>query len=162
MIREFNEYDSPSVLEIYKLGLETLNASFETQIPSWHEWDCKFHKHSRFVYEENSKVIGWVALSGVSTRAVYAGVAEISIYVDTRFLSRGIGSMLMGEVIVSSEKNGIWTLVSSIFPENIATLRLHEKFGFRIVGIRERIARLDNKWRNTLLLERRSEKVGTD
>jgi phosphinothricin acetyltransferase len=100
--------------------------------------------------------MGWVALSPVSARKVYSGVSEVSIYIDTKELGKGIGSKLMEKVIVSSEKEGIWTLCSSVFPENTATLKLHHKFGFRIIGRRERIAQLDDKWRDTILLERRS------
>ena len=152
--------DSSRVLEIYKMGLDTRNATFETKVPSWIDWDKKHLPHSRFVYVDNEKLYGWTALSSVSTRQVYSGVAEISIYIDTDFLGKGIGSELMDKVIMSSENFGIWTLYSSIFPENIATLKLHEKFGFRIIGFREKIAKLDNKWRDTVLLERRSKKIG--
>ena len=160
MIREMSGLDSSRVLEIYKMGLDTRNATFETKVPSWIDWDKKHLPHSRFVYVDNEKLYGWTALSSVSTRQVYSGVAEISIYIDTDFLGKGIGSELMDKVIMSSENFGIWTLYSSIFPENIATLKLHEKFGFRIIGFREKIAKLDNKWRDTVLLERRSKKIG--
>ena len=104
--------------------------------------------------------MGWVALSPVSTREVYKGVVEISIYIDTNILGKGIGSKLMEKVILSSENYGIWTLHSSIFPENKATLKLHERYGFRVIGFREKIAQLDGKWRNTILLERRSKRIG--
>ena len=106
------------------------------------------------------QVLGWIALSPVSARDAYKGVAEVSIYVDTQFTGKGIGSTLMEKMILSSEEHGIWTLFSSVFPENMATLKLHEKFGFRIIGDREKIAKLDGKWRNTLILERRSKKTG--
>jgi phosphinothricin acetyltransferase len=139
------------------MGIETLNATFETEVPSWEDWDSKHLLHSRFVYIENDIVLGWAALSSVSVRQVYKGVAEISIYIDTDFNGKGIGSQLMEKVIQSSEENGIWTLNSSVFPENIATLKLHEKFGFRIIGFKEKVATLDGKWRNTVLLERRSK-----
>jgi phosphinothricin acetyltransferase len=149
--------DSTRVLEIYKMGIETRNATFETEVPSWADWDSKHLPHSRFVFAENQKILGWAALSSVSVRPAYKGVAEISIYIDTDFRSKGIGSQLMEKVIQSSETNGIWTLNSSVFPENIATLRLHEKFGFRVIGLKEKVARLEGSWRNTVLLERRSE-----
>jgi phosphinothricin acetyltransferase len=139
------------------MGIETRNATFETEVPSWEDWDSKHLLHSRFVYIENDIVLGWAALSSVSVRQVYKGVAEISIYIDTDFNGKGIGSQLMEKVIQSSEENGIWTLNSSVFPENIATLKLHEKFGFRIIGFKEKVATLDGKWRNTVLLERRSK-----
>lgn len=160
MIREMNQNDSTRILEIYKMGLDTRNATFETSVPSWTDWDSKHLKHSRFAYVENDKILGWIALSPVSTRKVYEGVAEVSVYIDTNSLGKGIGSKLMEKVIVSSEIHGIWTLYSSVFPENTATIKLHDKFGFRIIGTREKIAQLDNKWRDTVLLERRSKKIG--
>lgn len=152
--------DAGKVLEIYKMGLDTRNATFETKVPAWSDWDLKHHKHSRFVYLQNDRILGWAALSPVSAREVYSGVAELSIYIDANCLGKGIGSKLMEKLIGSSEENGIWTLQSSVFPENTATLKLHEKFGFRILGKRERIARLDGKWRDTVILERRSKKAG--
>ncbi|WP_124980462.1 GNAT family N-acetyltransferase [Nonlabens xiamenensis] len=160
MIREMIPSDSKRILEIYKMGLDTKNATFETSVPSWSDWDSKHLKHSRFVYIENDTILGWIALSPVSTRKVYEGVVEVSVYIDTNILGKGIGSKLMDKVIISSENHGIWTLYSSVFPENIATLKLHDKFGFRVIGKRERIAQLDNKWRDTVLLERRSKKIG--
>lgn len=152
--------DGPKVLEIYAFGLKTRNATFETLVPTWEKWNAKHLLHSRFVYEQNGEAIGWVALSPVSTREVYKGVAEVSIYVDEKYLGCGIGTKLMRRVIESSEAKGIWTLYTSLFPENEASVKLHKKFGFREVGIREKIARLDNIWRNTLILERRSKVVG--
>jgi phosphinothricin acetyltransferase len=157
MVREMKQSDSHRVLEIYKSGLETLNATFETFVPHWDEWDLKHLKHSRFVFENNDMILGWIALSPVSDRKVYEGVAEVSVYVDINFICQGIGSALMERAIISSESNGIWTLFSSVFPENKATLRLHEKFEFRIIGTREKIARLNGIWRDTVLLERRSK-----
>jgi len=156
MVRIMRHSDSQKVLEIYRMGLETRNATFETVVPSWQEWDSKHLRHSRFVSEEDGIVTGWAALSPFSSREVYKGVAELSIYVSTIFRGKKTGSALMEKIIASSELNGIWTLVSSVFPENEATLRLHEKFGFRVIGRRERIARLDGNWRDTILLERRS------
>ena len=159
MVREMQQADSQNVLEIYRMGLETRNATFETQVPSWQEWDTKHLPHSRFVFEENGKVTGWAALTPFSAREVYAGVAEVSIYVASGLRGKKIGSNLMEQVIISSELNGIWTLVSSVFPENEATLKLHSKFGFRVIGKRERIAQLKGKWRDTILLERRSSVI---
>jgi phosphinothricin acetyltransferase len=135
-------------------------ATFETIMPTWDQLGQKWHKHSRFVYEQEGAVAGWVALNPVSNREVYRGVAEVSIYVARGALGQGIGSHLMLGVIASSEQNGIWTLYASVFPENTATVRLHQKFGFRKVGIREKIACLDGIWRDTLIMERRSKKVG--
>jgi phosphinothricin acetyltransferase len=160
MIREMNEHDSLRVLEIYKMGLDTKNATFETEVPSWSDWDLKHHKHSRFVYVDNNIILGWVALTPVSSRKVYEGVAEVSVYIDTNYLRKGIGSGLMEKVILSSEEQGIWTLYSSVFSENSATIELHKKYGFRVVGTREKIAQLDTKWHDTTILERRSKKVG--
>lgn len=156
MIREMQQKDSFRVLEIYGMGLETRNSTFETNAPSWEDWDLRHHPHSRFVFEEEGMVLGWIALSPVSSREVYKGVAEVSIYIDPEFHGRNIGTRLMDHMITSSEKNGIWTLFSSVFPENKATLKLHHKFGFREVGRREKIAKLDGVWRDTILLERRS------
>jgi L-amino acid N-acyltransferase YncA len=156
MVRNMLNSDSQKVLEIYRMGLETRNATFETVVPSWQEWDAKHLRHSRFVFEEDSKIAGWAALSPFSSREVYKGVAEVSIYVATGLRGKKIGSALMEKIIASSELNGIWTLVSSVFPENEATLKLHAKFGFREIGRRERIAKLDGIWRDTILLERRN------
>lgn len=156
MVRNMLNSDSQKVLEIYRMGLETKNATFEISVPSWQEWDSKHLRHSRFVSEEDSIIAGWAALSPFSSREVYKGVAELSIYVATGFRGKKIGSALMEKLITSSELNGIWTLVSSVFPENEATLKLHAKFGFRVIGRRERIAKLDGIWRDTILLERRS------
>jgi L-amino acid N-acyltransferase YncA len=158
MIRTMLQKDSERILDIYRMGLETRNATFETVVPSWQEWDSKHLSHSRFVSEEDGIVTGWAALTPFSTREVYRGVAELSVYIATGFRGRKIGSELMKEIIFSSEQNGIWTLVSSVFPENEATLKLHEKFGFRVIGRRERIAKLDGIWRDTILLEKRSSR----
>jgi len=159
MIRKMHPGDSQRVLEIYKMGLETRNSTFETMAPSWQEWDSKHLSHSRFVSEQEGIITGWAALTPFSARDVYKGVAELSIYVAADFRGRGIGSALMEEIVISSEANGIWTLVSSVFPENESTLRLHKKFGFREIGRREKIAQLDGIWRDTILLERRSNKI---
>ncbi|WP_299779120.1 GNAT family N-acetyltransferase [uncultured Formosa sp.] len=160
MIREMTEADSSRVLDIYKMGLDSRNATFEINVPLWSTWDSKHLKHSRFVWVENDIVLGWIALSPISTRETYSGVAEVSIYLDSTCFQKGIGSLLMDHVIKSSEDHGIWTLHSSVFPENIGTLKLHEKFKFRLIGCREKIAQLDGLWRDTLLLERRSNITG--
>jgi phosphinothricin acetyltransferase len=160
MIREMTQQDGSRVLEIYRMGIDTGNATFETEIPLWTDWDLKHLKHSRFVFVEKQEISGWIALSLVSPRKVYQGVAEVSVYVDPLSHGKKIGSRLMERVIVSSEEHGIWTLYSSIFPENQTSLRLHEKTGFRIIGTREKIAHLDGQWRDTVLLERRSKVVG--
>ena len=157
-IRKMTEGDGPTVLEIYRLGIHTGLATFETRVPEWDDWSKKFHVHSRLVAVVDERITGWVAISPVSAREVYKGVAEVSIYVDPEFQGNGIGSALMASVIESSEANGIWTLYSAVFPENKATLKLHEKFGFRVIGTREKIARLNGVWRDTVVLERRSRR----
>ena len=160
MIRPAAQSDAARILEIYRLGVETRNATFETSVPAWEEWDARHHPFCRYVYVDGGRVIGWGAISPVSKRACYRGVAEISIYVDTAHLGKGIGARLMQVLIDETENHGIWTLYSSIFPENEASYKLHLSYGFREVGYRERIAQLDGKWRNTVILERRSTKAG--
>lgn len=161
-IRVMSAADAAAVMAIYAAGIATRNATFETTLPAWEVWDARHLPHSRFVYTNEGQVLGWVALSAVSAREAYAGVAELSVYVDPQFAGKGIGSALMERIIASSESMGIWTLFSSVFPENKATLKLHRKFGFRLIGSRERIARLDGLWRDTLLFERRSRTIGID
>jgi len=159
-IREARGEDGPAILAIYGAGIATRNATFETEVPSWEEWDRRHHQHSRLVYEEEGQVVGWVALAPVSSRRAYSGVAEVSIYVAPKVWGKGIGTRLMERAIASSETHGIWTLYAALFCENGASVRLHEKCGFRRIGTRERIARLDGVWRDTLIMERRSRVVG--
>jgi phosphinothricin acetyltransferase len=160
MIRKLRNSDSSEVLKIYQQGLDTGEASFEIQAPGWDAWQAKYLPHSRLVWEQDGMIEAWAALAPVSVRDCYRGVAEVSIYVATGSLGLGIGSELMARLVEESERNGIWSLYSSIFPENQSTLKLHLRHGFREVGIRERIAQLDGRWRNTVILERRSKKVG--
>ena len=155
-----HDNDASAVLDIYRQGLDSGEASFETEPPDWPQWQAKYHPFCRLVWDEDGEVLGWAALAPVSARDCYRGVAEISIYVASKALGRGIGDSLMGAIVVQSEKNGIWTLYSSIFPENGATLKLHLNHGFRKVGIRQRIAQQHGRWRDTLILERRSRLVG--
>lgn len=145
------------VLVIYKLGIETKNATFNSAIPTWEEWDKSHLQHSRLVIETDDKIVGWIALSPVSSRCNYSGVAEVSVYIHPNFNGLGLASRLMEAMIAESENNRIWTLQSSVFPENEASLKLHEKFGFRKVGYREKISKMDDIWRDTILLERRSK-----
>ena len=154
--------DATDVLAIYAYGLSTRNATFETGMPSWQQWDQGHHPLCRRVFETDRRVSGWAALSPASKRACYAGVAEISVYVAEGLWGRKIGSRLLESAIAESEKNGIWTLFSSVFPDNEATLRLHLGRGFRKLGVRERIAKLDGVWRDTVILERRSAVVGVE
>ena len=160
MIRSMKTNDNNAVLCIYKKGIESRNATFEVNVPEWDSWDSKHLKHSRLIYMIGNNIVGWAALSPVSSREAYNGVAEVSIYIDPNYSGRGIGKELLNALIRQSEENGIWTLYSSIFEENIASIRIHEKNGFRRIGYRERIAKLDGKWRNTVLFERRSRIVG--
>lgn len=151
----------PTVAAIYAQGIRTGNATFETSVPSWEDWDANHLSHSRLVAMENGVVVGWAALSRVSMRLVYAGVAEVSVYVSSGHLKQGIGRLLLRALIEESEANGIWTLNAGIFPENLASVRLHESLGFRRIGYRERIGKMDGVWRNTLQFERRSAISGT-
>jgi len=151
-----------SVKFILNKGIEAGDSTFETEVPEWPAWDKSHLKCCRFVALENDKVMGWVALSGVSDRCVYGGVAEVSIYVDPAVQGQGVGSMLMEILISESEKEGFWTLQAGIFPENQSSIKLHEKSGFRRVGIREKLGKMNNQWRNVILLERRSKRVGID
>jgi L-amino acid N-acyltransferase YncA len=159
-IRPMTQADWRSVREIYEEGLATGQASFETSAPTWERWDTSHHQHSRLVVCDEVGVAGWAALSPTSARACYAGVAEVSVYVAARCRGHGVGKLLLQKVIASSEKNGIWTLYSSTFPENEGSLRMQESFGFRRVGIREKIAMHHGVWRDTVMYERRSNVVG--
>jgi phosphinothricin acetyltransferase len=150
------------VTRIYEEGIATMNATFEKQIPDWDLWDKSHRKDCRLIALVDNKVVGWAALSNVSGRCVYSGVAEVSVYVDSRNRGKGIGDRLLYSLINESEKFGIWTLQAGIFPENISSIRLHHKHGFRTVGIRERLGKMNNKWRDVALLERRSQIVGID
>lgn len=155
--------DYPSVSRIFTQGIETGNATYDTSAAVWEDWDAKHLMHSRWVVKSANEgsVLGWAALSPVSSRVVFSGVAELSIYVDTDYLGKGMGNALMEAVVASSEENGIWMLQSGIFPENQASIGMHEKFGFRLVGRRERIGKMANGiWRDIVLLERRSLIVG--
>jgi phosphinothricin acetyltransferase len=151
--------DWPAVAAIYEDGIRTRTATFETVVPSWEHWDESHLDEPRLVTEEDGAVLGWAALSPTSTRPVYAGVAEVSVYVAEDARGRGIGRALLEALVDRSEAAGIWTLQAGVFPENRASLALHHACGFRTVGIRERIARLDGAWRDVVLLERRSEEL---
>jgi phosphinothricin acetyltransferase len=146
----------PQVQAIYQAGIDAGDATFESAAPSWEQWDGEHLSEHRLVALDGSRVLGWVALSPVSRRPVYAGVAEVSVYVDPGAQGHGVGRALLAAVIESSERGGIWTLQAGIFPENTASLVLHEQAGFRRVGIRERIGRHHGRWRDVVLLERRS------
>ena len=151
--------DWEQVHAIYLEGVRTGDATFETEAPSWERWDEGHLLFGRLVLREGAAVLGWAALSPVSKREVYRGVAEVTVYVAEGARGRGIGRALLAALIAESERNGIWTLQASIFPENTASVELHRRCGFREVGRRERIAKLHGVWRDTLLFERRSDAV---
>lgn len=153
------EYYS-NISRIYREGIETGSATFETTVPEWEEWDKSKLKHSRLAVVVDGIIVGWAALSAVSDRCIYGGVAEVSIYISHQHRGKGIGKILMARLIEESEANGIWTLQSGMFPENEATIALHKHFGFRIIGHREKIGKLGDTWRDTILMERRSKTVG--
>lgn len=160
-IREMVRDDWASVRTIYAEGLSTGHATFETVVPEWDAWDANHLSFARLVaIDDHDTVLGWAALSAVSRRDVYRGVAEVSVYVAAGSRGQGVGKRLLSELITASEKNGIWTLQASIFPENDSSVQLHRNCGFREVGAREAIAQRDGVWRNTVLLERRSKRVG--
>jgi len=148
------------VLEIYREGINTGIATFETRVPSWSQFDKKHLNHSRIVLIEDGIICGWAALSPVSSRECYGGVAEVSVYVNTKNRGRGFGKKLLEELIRHSEENGIWSLLSVIDQENIASIQLHVTCGFRKIGVREKIAKMSGVWRTTVMFERRSKSVG--
>lgn len=151
-----------AIKKIYEEGIATRNATFQTSAPSWEDWDGSHVEKCRLVATENGTVLGWAALAAVSGRCVYAGVAEVSVYVAEKARGKHVGSALLKALIVESEKQGFWTLQSGIFPENKQSIAIHEKNGFRIMGYRERIGKMDNVWRDNILLERRSQVIGVD
>jgi L-amino acid N-acyltransferase YncA len=147
------------VARIYAEGIATGHATFETEVPSWERWDGAHLAEHRFVAVAGGRVVGWVAAVAVSDRCVYGGVVENGVYVATEARGRGIGLALLEALVASTEAAGIWTIQSGIFPENTASLRAHERVGFRVVGRRERIGQLNGVWRDVLLVERRSATV---
>src|SRR4029077_2313771 len=160
IITSMHPEDWPDVEEIYRQGIVTGNATFETESPGWEKWNASHHQHSRLVAREKDNVVAWAALSPVSARRVYAGVAEVSIYVAGATRGRGIRKALLLALIEQSELHGIWTLQAGIFPENVSSIALHKSCGFREIGLRERIGKLGNTWRSVVLIERRSAKAG--
>jgi L-amino acid N-acyltransferase YncA len=148
--------DWDPVADIYKQGIDTGNATFQRDVPEWVEWDKAHIKTCRIVADVNGEVAGWAALTAVSGRCVYAGVAEVSVYIAERFKGQKIGTGLLEKLITESEKEGFWTLQAGIFRENLASLNIHKNLGFREVGYREKIGKMDSIWRDTILLERRS------
>jgi phosphinothricin acetyltransferase len=160
VIESMTEQDWPQVRAIYEEGIEFGDATFETAPPNWETWNATHLRVCRLVARSGGEVIGWAALSPVSSREAFAGVAEASLYVAARACGRGVGSKLIAALIEASERAGIWTLHSSTFPENAASLALQQRFGFRVIGIRERVGCHYGRWRDTVLLERRSRVTG--
>lgn len=159
-VREMLPEHYPQVQAIYESGMATGLATHETTVPEWAEWDAAHMKSCRFVATLQDRVVGWAALTPVSGRCVYQGVAEDSVYVHPDLKGRGVGKTLLGELVKASEQAGIWTLQAGILVENVASIKLHERCGFRVVGVRERLGQLRGQWRDTCLLERRSKTVG--
>ncbi|HQW11727.1 MAG TPA: N-acetyltransferase family protein [Saprospiraceae bacterium] len=151
--------DWERVREIYRHGIETGNATFQTEVPTWNDWDTNHFQKCRIIAELTDHIVGWAALSPISSRAVYSGVAEVSVYVAPEYGGRHFGIYLLEKLLSESEKAGFWTLQASIFQENKASLAIHEKLEFRLVGYREKIGQMDGRWRDTLLLERRSKLI---
>lgn len=152
--------DWPAVREIYAEGIATKNATFETTAPEWERWDAGHLQSCRLVARLNGQIVGWAALSPVSSRQVYAGVAEESIYITSAARGQGVGKQLLLALVDASEQAGIWTLQTGIFPENKVSIHLHEACGFRVLGMREKIGQMDGVWRDVAFLERRSKVVG--
>lgn len=148
--------DWPDVRAVYLEGIATGNATFQQSAPAWEEWDAGHLSHCRLVVSDGAELWGWAALTRVSARPVYAGVAEVSVYVAARARGRGAGKLLLNGLVRESEQNGIWTLQAGIFPENTASLALHRSAGFRAVGVRERLGFLNGEWRDVVLMERRT------
>jgi len=161
-IRPLVESDYPGVKAIYEEGIATGHATFETSAPEWEEWDRKFVRPCRLVAVAQGRVVGWAALSAVSDRCVYGGVGEVAVYVAEEGRGKGVGTSLLSALADASEEAGFWTLQAGVFPENAGSVRVHEKCGFRIVGTRERLGRMGGRWRDVLMLERRSPRVGVD
>jgi len=162
IIRELEAKDWTEVKNIYLEGIATGQATFQTEAPLWEDWDQGHLKNLRYVAVDHDQVAGWIALTPISGRCVYAGVAEVSVYISEKFRGRKVGYQLLQHIITESEIQGIWTLQAGIFPENQASLALHQKLGFRIVGLREKLGKQHGVWRDVNLLERRSRIAGTE
>jgi L-amino acid N-acyltransferase YncA len=160
--RAMTATDWTSVAEIYKQGIETGNATFQQAIPAWEDWNNGHVSTCRIVVEVDNEVAGWAALSAVSSRPVYAGVAEVSVYVGSKYRGLQLGTKLLDKMITESESQGFWTLQAGIFPENKASIAIHKKSGFREIGYREKVAKMNTIWRNTVLMERRSTVAGME
>ncbi|MFJ6198707.1 GNAT family N-acetyltransferase [Micromonospora sp. NPDC092111] len=159
-VRPMRAGDADRVLAIYQAGLDGGNASFETVAPTWPAFDAgKLPDHRFVAVDPGGTLVGWIAVSPTSTRAVYAGVVEHSVYVDPAAHGRGVARLLLDALIAATETAGIWTIQSGVFPENTASLALHRRVGFRVIGVRERVGRHHGRWRDVVLLERRSPAI---
>ena len=159
-IKAMRSEDWPAVQRIYSEGIATGNATFETETPAWEKWDQGHFQDCRLVAVNTEGILGWAALSPVSTRRVYSGVAEVSVYVAAKARGQGVGMLLLQSLVEQSERCGIWTLQAGIFPENVPSVALHKSCGFREVGLRKKLGRRNGVWRDVLLLERRSSRAG--
>ena len=161
ILRPMTPVDYPAIADIYRVGIATGNATFNTDAPGWEAWDKGHLAACRLVVVEGERILGWTALSPVSDRCVYGGVTELQVYVSASAQGKGAGLALLQGLIAAAEAHGIWTLQAGVFPENTASVSLHERAGFRLVGRRERLGQMaDGRWRDVLLLERRSSTVG--
>jgi len=158
-VRELRRDDWPAVRAIYEDGIRGGDATFETEAPSWEAWDA-VHPQLRLVAERDGTVVGWAALSPYSPRRCYRGVGNVSVYVGQAARGAGVGRLLLEQLVDRSEQAGYWTLSAGVFPENEASLRLHQSCGFRVIGVRERLGQLEGVWRDAVWLERRSTVVG--
>ena len=162
-IRPMTFKDARRVLEIFQQGIDYGLATFETQTPTWEAWDSDNYNFSRFVIEDdNDHVIGYCAIKPVSKRECFSGIAEVSVYVDADHQNLGLGTILLRKLILDSEEHHIWTLQAAIFPDNKRSIALHQKLGFRMVGVRHKMGKLKGKWEDVAILERRSTTVGLD
>ena len=160
-IEEMKECDWAQVSAIYLAGIKTERATFQSEVPAWEDWNKSHSQSCRLVAKSGDNILGWVALSPVSSRCVYAGVAEVSIYIDESCRGQKIGTALLTALVKRSEENGFWMLQSGIIKENIASISLHKTCGFRVLGVRERLGKMGNgKWHDVVLMERRSKTVG--
>lgn len=161
IVRPMTASDWQAVSKIYAEGISTGFATFEKDIPSYQSWDAAHMQSCRLIATDDNAILGWAALSPVSSRCVYGGIGEVSVYVGKDCRGRGVGKLLMQALINESETEGLWTIQSGIFPENEGSIELHKKAGFRYIGKRERVGKLDGVWKDNLLFERRSTTIGT-
>lgn len=156
-IRPLVAADYPTVAQIYAEGIATKMATFETEVPNWTIWNTKYHPFCRFVAEVGGQIGGWIAISPISKRYCYRGVAEVSVYVGKDFRGQKIGKTLLAHLVRAATNSGIWTLQAGIFANNKVSIKMHEQQGFRVLGVREKIAQLDGIWCDNVLMERRSK-----